>query len=61
MNSPVWSLFGNPSTKKFDIALSNISDWSWIDKNHKTFNYSSVITMNYWNTSYDSQTTYIIT
>jgi hypothetical protein len=60
MSSPVWSLFGNPSTKKFDIALSNISDWSWIDANHKTYNYSSVITMNYWNTSYDNQATYII-
>jgi hypothetical protein len=30
-NSPVWSIIGSPTTKMFDVYLTNFNAWTWAD------------------------------
>jgi hypothetical protein len=57
--SPVWQMFNNPATKKFDVYMSNFSDYAaWLQPSYFNRTAQSILNLNGFDNDYDADTTF---
>jgi hypothetical protein len=44
-NSPIWTILGSQTTRKFDVYLTNFNDWTFADSSYVRTTLNSVITL----------------
>ena len=44
-NSAIWNIVGTPSTKNYDVYMSNFNDWTFADASYSPVTTTSVINL----------------
>ena len=51
-SSPIWAILGNPSTKKYDIYMTNFNSWTWADPSYQKFTANSIMNLGTFSADY---------
>jgi len=51
-SSPIWKIIGSPSSKLFDVYLTNFNGWTWADSSYVATTSSSLINFGTFDSTY---------
>lgn len=53
-SSPIWTIIGSPSTKMFDVYMTNFNSWTWAESDYVPYTQHSIINLGAFSDQYVS-------
>jgi hypothetical protein len=60
-DSPVWEIIRNPSVKRFDVQLSNFTDWSFANSSYVPTSTTNELSLGVYNAIYTDLPSIVLT